>query len=412
MFNPPELPLNIVIIGSGHYATGLSTLSGHTPTDKDCGVLFPSAVYLRAQGWIDRIAVCSRDGGKFGSIRSHMSSWSAKSGLDSSFEAFPSENIIDSSAYLKALDEMPRPCAALIAVPDDTHLDVMLACAQRNIPFFVVKPAVTKLSDFYRIKSAMRDGLLGMVDYHKVYDEANLLLLKDISEGTYGNIHHISSLLTQRRDMVRVYERWLRASPSINVNHYLGSHYIHMTGFLTGAEPIDVRATQQFGFIREHYGLEIADTIQTSVRWRACNGHVFCSHHIAGWTDPSESESMTYQQMHLLTENGHIFSDQRFRGTQKTLVNIGSQVPNPYFFNLSPNLLGGWNLESQYGFRSIATFVKLALLKSHAVGNIRLPTIADSEYVTAILEAADLSIASGSKIIRISRRDQALILSS
>lgn len=406
----PKEPLNLVLIGSGHYTTGQTILSGEKSTDKDFGVFLPSALHLRSKGWVGRIALCGRNGDKFTPIREKISSWAVDPGIDISFESYPSPGIIDSKAYLNALDNMPRPCAALIAVPDDIHVEVMLACINRDIPFLIVKPAVTRLDDFYLVKSAMRSGLLGMVDYHKVYDEANLLLLEDIAQNAYGKIHHVSSLMTQRRDMIEIYQRWLKSNPTININHYLGSHYIHMTGFLTRAMPIDVRATQQFGFIKKTYNLNVADSIQTHVRWRSPEGYEFFSHHIAGWADPSQTESMTFQQMHFLTENGHIFSEQRYRGTRKVLSNGGMQAPNPYFFNLSRGLFGGWNLETKYGYQSVAAFVTLALGGTVTPSALRLPTFGDSEHITAILEAADLSLQHGSSIVRLKHDGNRFIL--
>lgn len=395
---------NIVLIGSGHYATGLTSLSGNTSTDKDFGVLLPSLLFLRQKGSVSRIAICGQSGDKLEEVHERIKPWATKPGIDISFDAYPKPGNNDSKAYIRALDEMPKPCAALIAVPDDLHVEVMLACISREIPFFIVKPAVTSLKDFYKIKEAMPPGLLGIVDYHKVYDEANLLLLDDFQNDSLGKLHHISSLMTQRRDMIEVYQRWLKANPRTNINHYLGSHYIHMTGFLTGASPLDVRATQQFGYIKNHYDIDTADTIQTQVRWQSPKGYEFTSYHIAGWSDPSETESMTYQQMHLLSENGHIFSDQKYRGTRKILSGIGQQAPNQHFFNLTNNLLGDWNLITKYGYQSICNFVDLVLAGKNNNSSLHLPTFSESEYVTAILEAADLSLQNESSVVKIDRK--------
>lgn len=396
-------PLNLVLIGSGHYATGMTDLLGRKATDKDFGVLLPSALHLRERGWVGRIALCGQNGDKLETIRQRIAPWAADPGIDTRFDAYPGPGQVDGQAYLRALDEMPRPCAALIAVPDDLHVEAMLACAQRGIPFLIVKPATTRLEDLHRVLDRLPADLLAMVDYHKVYDEANLLLLDDLSQGVYGRVHHVSSLMSQRRDMIEIYGRWLQRNPSCNINHYLGSHYIHMTGFLTGAEPLDVRATQQHGFIREHHGLDVADTIQTQVRWRAPAGYEFVSYHVAGWADPSQTESMTYQEMHLLTEQGHVFSDQRYRGTRRVLAGPGMQAPNPYFFNLARALTGGWNLETKYGYLSVRTFVELVLASPSARTGLHLPTLAESERVTAVLEAADLSLRRGSCVVPLHR---------
>lgn len=405
------VPLNLVIIGSGHYVTGETVLSGNKQTDKDFGVLFPSALYLRERGWVGRIALCGQDGGKFARIRDKVAPWHSELGFDVAFESYPAPGESDSKSYLRALDEMPKPCVALIAVPDELHVEVMTACVERDIPFLVVKPAVTRLDDFYGIRSRLKGkDLLAMVDYHKVYDEANLLIRDDLAQGSYGRVHHISSLMSQRRDMIEIYQRWLRKNPHSNINHYLGSHYIHLTGFLTGAVPIDVRATAQYGYIRKKFGLDVADTIQTQIRWRTPQDYVFSSYHIAGWTDPPQTESMTYQEMHLMTENGHVFSDQRFRGTRKVLAGAGMQAPNPYFFNFTKSLLGGWNLETKYGYQSVKNFVELALTDPRQREGLLLPTFAESEHVTAILEAADLSLQKDSAVVTLKRTGDRLVL--
>jgi hypothetical protein len=182
-----------------------------------------------------------------------------------------------------------------------------------------------------------------------------------------------------------------------------------MTGFLTGATPLDVRATQQYGFIKSRYGLDVADSIQTQIRWKGENGYTFVSYHIAGWADPSKTEAMTYQQMHLLTERGHIFSDQRDRGTCKILEG-GPQIVNPYFFNFTPSLLGGWNLSNKYGFDSVFTFVRSVVSGMHAARDLQLPTFSESERVTAILEAADLSLENNSSLVKIERDNERLSL--
>jgi len=405
-----HLPVNLVIIGSGHYSTGHTVLSGNKTTDKDFGVLLPSAFHLRSLGKVGQIYVCGRDGNKFDSIRKKITPWTIDPQIDISFNSFPSSGTVDAKSYIQALDEIPKPCAALIAVPDNMHVDVMLECARRDIPFLVVKPAVTNLEDYYLVKAALNSDLLTLVDYHKVYDESNLLIMEDLKNNIYGKIHHVSSLMSQRRDMIEIYVRWLKENPQININHYLGSHYIHLTGFLTKAIPIDVRAIQQFGFIQNKYKIDVADTIQTQIRWKAKSGYIFASHHIAGWSDPSETESMTFQQMHLLTENGHVFSDQRYRGTRKVLSGSGLQAPNPYFFNMTKNLLGEWNLQTKYGYQSIENFINLLGHKQKNFNDFHLPTFDESENVTAILEAADKSLNNNSSIVTIVRKDQRFYL--
>ncbi|NIA23052.1 MAG: Gfo/Idh/MocA family oxidoreductase [Proteobacteria bacterium] len=403
--------INLLIIGNGHYATGLTAISGQKQTDKDLGVFFPSALALRSEGFVNQIAIAGRDGSKYGLIEERCKHLRDEFGWETGIKFYPADGVVDEKAYIHALEEMPRPCAALIAVPDALHKQVILECIKNEMPFLVVKPAVIALKDLYEILDAMEGkSVFGMVDYHKVFDEANLLLKQEYEKGEFGKIQHIYSLMSQRRDMIAVYKRWLEAFPDLNINHYLGSHYIQLTGYLTKAEPIDVRSTAQYGFVREITGKNIADLIETQIRWRDPSGHLFISYHVAGWADPSETESMTYQEIHLMCENGHVDSDQRYRGYKTVLTGNGSQIQNPYFFSLVKNPLGHVNLGSQYGYLSVKTFVQSAL--DVIIGRSRiedfdraLPTIRESERVTSILEAADISLKNGSAVVKIIKKN-------
>ena len=403
--------INLLIIGNGHYATGLTSISDQKKTDKDFGVFFPSALAMRAEGLVDQIAIAGRDGSKYVRIQERCKQLQDDFGWKTEVKFYPPIGMVDEKAYSRALSEMPRPCAALIAVPDALHKQVMLECIKNEIPFLVVKPAVTTLKALYEILDAMEEKpVLGVVDYHKVFDEANLLLKQDYEKGKFGKIQHVYSLMSQKREMISIYERWLKAFPNLNINHYLGSHYIHLTGYLTKTEPMDVRATLQYGLVREVTGLNIADLIETHIRWRGPSGHIFTSYHVAGWADPSETESMTYQEIHIMCEKGHVDSDQRYRGYKTVLTGSGSQIQNPYFFSLVKNPLGQLNLGSQYGYLSVKTFVQSALDVITGRSRIEdfdraLPTIRESERVTSILEAADISLKNDSAVVKIIKKN-------
>lgn len=403
--------LNVVIVGAGHYSTGATVLSGKKTTDKDYGVLLPSVLALRARGMVGKVAVVGRDGTKLNSLSDRISEMSNQYGWDNDISFVPNKGEINEYAYIDAIKEMPRPCVVLIAVPDHIHMDVMLCCIENNAHFMVVKPAVTKLDDLYVLLNKLDvNPVLAMVDYHKVYDDANIMLKEEYQSGAYGKLQHFSSLMTQRRDMLEIFGSTLSAVNPPNINHYLGSHYIHMVGFMTGAEPIDVRAISQSGIADKITGNDsVADLIETQVRWRDTNDNVFTSYHISGWNDPSETESMTYQEIHLLCENGHIDSDQRDRGIRKIISGEGYSAPNPYFFNLNMGPSGN-SIETKYGFLSVKSFFEFSLkvfegsVKIDEL-NSTIPTLRESEGVTAILEAADHSLANNSKVVKIERKN-------
>jgi len=404
--------INVVIVGAGHYSTGYTSLSGKKKTDKDFGVILPSILELKKLGYINKIALVAKNGSRLKKIRNHFFEICNSFDWDMDISTHPSDGKINPKEYIQVLKNMPKPCAALIAIPDALHKEVILECIENNIDFLVMKPAVTNLSDFYEIRKKLNDRhLVSMVDYHKVFDDANIVINNEFNSGEYGKLHHYHSLMTQRRDMLKIFSRSGKVD-SLNVNHYLGSHYIHLLGFFTDATPIDVRATQQFGLSNKVLNSHsVADFIHTNIRWKDKKGNIFTSYHTAGWIDPEETESMTFQELHMLTDKGHIDSDQRYRGFRKILSDSGYDSPNPYFFNLKTNFLDS-GLESQYGFKSIKNFVLCSINKNNGLdfNEKKMPTFLESEKVTAILEAADLSLSNNSSIIKITQDDNSLVI--
>ena len=276
----------------------------------------------------------------------------------------------------------------------------------------MVKPAVTNLEAFYRIHDELKaSNVLGMVDYHKVYDEANMLTKSEYAGGRYGKIQHFSSLMTQRRDMLKVYRRWFGNGNILNINHYLGAHYIHLVSFMTGGTPKTVRATMQFGVAKTEFNIDTPDIIQTNVEWELPDGCCFVSYHISGWSDPCETAAMTFQQFHMLTENGHIFSDQRDRGLSQFLCGEGLATPNPYFFPLFKGHGGKLAIDGKYGFESIRVFLEL-VKKGFKVndGVDYYPTFEESENVTSVLNGADLSLREKSRVVTIEKENGRYIL--
>lgn len=405
MENKNTKKVNVLIVGMGHYSTGSTALSGVKTTDKDYGVLLPSVLELRHRGTVGNIFLVGRDGKKIPPLKKKVKAMAKQFEWDDTISYFPTTQTVDENSYREALRLLPKPGVVLIATPDATHKKIILDVIEAGFHFMVVKPVVTKMSDLRDIiHASKKKHVLGMVDYHKVYDEANLILKYDYEHHKYGDIQHIFSKMTQRRDMLTIFKNWAGSSGH-NINHYLGSHYIHMVGYITGATPLSVRATSQYGVAKKIYKINTPDLIETQITWQAKNGTTFSSYHIAGWADPSETSGMTYQEIHLVGTNGHIESDQRFRGFETVLAGEGQRIINPYFFNLDTSFIGSTALDGKYGFKSVQMFVEAALAVENganpAIFDSNLPTIRDSIYVTAILEAADKSLANKSSVVAV-----------
>ena len=393
---------NVLIIGSGHYATG--TIEGHDArTDKDSGVFLPSVLALKEQDLVDRVWVVGRRGT---ATRDAVKRCITALGQDAgSVLSLPEIGITDSFAYAEAVRRLPKPLIALIATPDHTHREVMEACIDASVPFLIVKPALRNLQDHYAIVKKMEQtNSFGLVDFHKIYDDANVLIRQHILNGSVGDIYTILSIHTQRRIMRSAYARWQDVDERLSVFDYLGSHSVHMVNHWTAARPTGVLANQSHSAREQRSG----DMVRAVVSWELLDGRAFESIHIAGWCDPDESPSMSDQRFLLWGSQGRIESDQGRRGIEISVHGEPTQSPNPHFFSTFPRPGLSASLDGKYGFESVKTFVRAASrhLNGQSLEDVRdAPTLQSMGAVTAVLEAASQSMAHDGRFVPIFVRD-------
>ena len=396
--------INVLIIGNGHYSTGSTVLEGKKETNTDFGVILPGILELKKQGYVDKVYLAAKNGFKYNNLEDKLKTLNEKFGWDTSMKFYPYKDEIDEKAYLKALKDLPKPGAVIIATPNHLHKEMILKTIEAGHHFLIVKPPLTNLKDYQEVMVQMnKTKLLGMVDYHKIHDEPNLILREQCSHNEYGQIQHIFSKMTQRRDMLEIFGEWF--GKETNVNHYIGSHYIHLTEFITGAIPLEVRSTCQYGLIEEEYGMKTPDLIETHIIWEM-GAHKFSSYHIAGLSDPSGTSAMTHQEIQIIGTNGHVRSNQKNRGFERVLSTKCPESINPNFFYINRDIDGTVNLEGKYGFKSIKIFIK-SVLEVENGDDINkfekiLPTLRNSKNIIAILDAADKSISNGSSIVKLS----------
>lgn len=393
---------NVLIIGSGHYVTG--TIEGHDArTDKDSGVFLPSILALKEQGLVDQVWVVGRRGTV---TRDAVKRCSIAFGQDAkSVRTLPSIGVTDSYAYAEAIKRLPKPLIALIATPDHTHREVMEACIDASVPFLIVKPALRTLQDHYAIVSQMElTNSFGLVDFHKIYDDANILIRQHILNKSLGDIYTILAIHTQRQIMRSAYARWKEVDERLSVFDYLGSHSVQIVSHWTEARPTGVQANESHSASERRSG----DMVRAVVSWELPDGRAFESIHIAGWCDSDESPSMSDQRFLLWGSQGRIESDQGRRGIEISVHGEPTQSPNPHFFSTFARPGLSASLDGKYGYESVKTFVLAA--SRHLNGQVLtdvpgMPTVQSMAAVTAVLEAAAQSRARDGSLVRILMRD-------
>ena len=380
----------MLVVGAGHYVTGLTRLSSITSTDKDNGVILPSLLALQHQNIVGDIFLAVRDTHK---LRQYLME---QEGFYSRFGWKPRIQIVEISEgsvfdrVFQIIEGLPKNTVGFVALPNHLHFAAVSAFLSAGKDVFVVKPAVIKESDLFTLEELERvHGAKVYVDYHKLFDPINLEIRRLL---TCLKLSGFSSWMTQRIDMLDIYSDTFNVDLNFNVNHYLGCHYIHLVSSFSKAEPIKVRAHGKRGLAGLKLGNpSVFDSIDTTIIWENKDGTTFTSEHHSGWVDPSNSPSMTTQKISIEADGVRFTSDQGKRGLEVSMGDL-VQTPNPDFFRIPEPGEGPFGWRSNYGFRSIAFFLEEFTQPSSDVLNDWTPSLQDSRKVTRILELADRSL--------------------
>lgn len=295
------------------------------------------------------------------------------------------------------LDQAAFDCA-IVVTPDDTHYAIARALIEAGCHVLVVKPLTPGLSEARQLTElAARHGVYGAVEFHKRYDESNLIARRLVRDGEIGDPVTVEIEFSQRIDIpTRVFREWAART---NVFQYLGCHYADLIRFITGYEPEAVTAMASGTSLRQQ-GIATPDTVQALVRWRhPREGRRFGALLNIGWVDPSSSPAMSHQRMRVIGTRGRIECDQTQRGIVVVREGSGTTHPNPYFSESWERLDGAGRRFDGYGYRSIRTFLEdVRQIRGGEQTPEQLegrrPTFRDALPSTAVIEAVTQCLAS------------------
>jgi len=379
---------SVLVIGAGVYVCGRGR-SGF-------GTVLPTLVQAHAEGLIGELAVAATSPQGIAAVREKLAGLNARLGTRVALRTYPEGRSKDALAYRQALEELPRPACAVVVVPDHLHAPIAADVIKAGLHLLVVKPlapTVAEASALIELAKARR--VYGAVDFHKRFDEANLLARQALADGRLGELRHISVDYGQRRDIRGAFEGWIRHT---NIFQYLGVHYVDLIAFLTGAQPVRVLATGQ-PRERAAQGLWQLDAIQAVIEWEGTGpGRTFTSTIATNWTEAERSSAMSTQAISLVGTRGRLDSDQKRRGVQLA-TEEGVEDPNPYFSQLYRSAGGEMSVEG-YGPRSIRQFLRdvQSLLEEgcsiEELASTR-PSFQQALVSTAVIEAVNKSLAAG-----------------
>ncbi len=245
---------------------------------------------------------------------------------------------------------------AIVALPDHLHYSFGKLLIENKIHCFFVKPLTPTLEESLDLVALQRKNkVLGVVDFHKRYDEVNLVIKDIINKGDIGSPLSATVEYSQKIEMPTiVFSDWIENS---NVFQYLGVHYVDMIYFLTSYKPEKAMAVGTYGILQEK-GIDTYDSIHATIVWynKAYMEQKMVTQFSTSWIDPSTSSAMSDQKYTIIGTKGRIESNQKHRGVEVTTESEGIQSINPYFSKYLDNTTGG-KTYSGYDFKSISQFL-------------------------------------------------------
>jgi len=387
--------INVLVVGAGMYVCGRGT--------ETFGTIIPALNESNKSGALGKIFIAGRSISGIRAAKKKIASLNKAMGTapDLSFYADVKNGL---KGYIRAIQEMPRPACAIIAVPDNIHKDVAEAALLNGMHVLVVKPFVETVKDAKDLEKTRKEqGLYGAVEFHKRYDDANLKLRDAISQGAIGDPLYFLAEFSQRKSMPeKVFRRW---AASTNIFQYLGIHYVDMVHFVTKAKPVRAMATGQSYWLRSK-GIDTYDAVEAVTEWKLENGKRFVSHILTNWIDPEKTSAMSDQKIKVIGTKGRFESDQKARGVTMITDKNGIEEINPYFCS-QYGPYGNVRFRG-YGIDSIKTFLNDSIAIEYGSKTIEelereRPTFNNSLIPTMVLEAVNTSLKCNGKWVEIAR---------
>jgi len=285
-----------------------------------------------------------------------------------SFTPFPDFRKVDPEEkfpelFQEVLDSMAPRNIVIAAVPDQLHYPVIKAALAAGQHVITVKPLVLKYREAVEIeKIGYENGLFVGVEYHKRFDDRNLMARRACRDGLLGDFR-----LGQARLHEPWYYRhsnfqnWMTCENSDSFS-YIACHYIDLTAFITGLRP---KAISVSG-IAEKYPNGNEGFLYTDGRVIWENGAILNVQNSLSFPDAAAGGNSQGMMLMFRGEDmGTLVShEDQFRGVKHSYLSKGSDPgdtiyaePNPDYFRMVA--AGGGGLRPiGYGYRSIEALVQ------------------------------------------------------
>ena len=291
-------------------------------------------------------------------------------------------------------------CKVIISVPDHLHATISIALIEKGLHCLVVKPMASTLKEAQAmVEAAERAQVVAQVEFHKRYDESNILLYDAVQSGKLGDLLYAVIEYSQQKKIPRdVFRSWAEKT---SIFQYLGVHYVDLLQFVTSFQPLRVSAWGQKDYLKS-LGIDTWDAMQVVVEWKREDGGNFVSTHITNWIDPDESSAISDQKINVVGTKGRFQADQKHRGVQVVQDDQGIQDVNPYFSSSLKDPSTKQLTFDGYGIKSVLQFIND--VQMFIMGKIDLNQLEESRpsfkvclVSTAVIEAVEVSLKNNSE---------------
>jgi predicted dehydrogenase len=267
--------------------------------------------------------------------------------------------------------------AVVVTTPDHLHADVVVKAAEAGLHVLVEKPFTTSVADADRCVRAVRDaGVTAMCIFNHRWIPA-YAQAKDL----IGDLGAPAVAYARKDDTIFVPTEMLSWAANTTSAWFLSSHDIDLVTWLFDDEVERVFATARRGKLTS-MGIDTPDAIQLQARFRGGAVATFES----AWIYPNTFPTMVDSYVTLVCDDGALQLD---RQQENIVLATGDGFSFPR--NMLQRVVHGVRAGAYRD--AIAHFVDCA-----ATGTEPLISVESSRHVTAVLEAAHLSIDSGQPV--------------
>jgi D-galacturonate reductase len=378
--------MNILVVGSGMYVTGGSS--------DDVGVILSSLAQLSKFENIEKITVVSRKKSAEAVVKEAQKRINGLLQTNITVNFIPLGTQEPLQIFTDTISK-EKFDACIIATPDHTHFEYAQVAINSKIPCLVVKPFTQTYDEARQLVALQqKNGVYGMVEFHKRLDESNQYIRKQIQDRVYGDL--LYAVVTYSQQISIPTEHFISWVDKTNIFKYLGVHYVDLFHFMTGFKPHRLSAIGIKGTLAER-GIDVFDSMHVQLLWKDLSGtqNDFLVQYNTNWIDPVSTSAMSDQKYQVHGTKGMIDCNQKNRGLEEVIEAGGQTSVNPYF---AKYLLTQDGMEFQgYGFRSIQTFIsdvtnlQAGRISLEDLEHIR-PTFKNALVSMAVLDAVEKSI--------------------